>query len=507
MKRRFSLFTLLASLWLATVSAQLSPLPDNSRYDMPTTFVTEGDGESLKIMVDALARSVGLTPIVDSVPDTPITINIDEPKPFRQLWSTVLSLYNLDYLLQDNDVVVIGPSAVIAGLGGAGQMAPVSDPNAEIVSRFYRVNNSPSDVAIILRQAVPGVEVTELESVNSVAVRGSQAQQDEVQAVLSQFDRAAAEGTPNVLRVYSLANAKASVLAEVLQSSGIESSIITADEAQEGEDGEPVISNLQSSEEKAFTVVADDRTNTLIVTATPDIQTQIADLIPSLDVPQAQVNVQVRIQEVTSRAANNLGINLSAGFGNFAATLLDGGLNFIFDAQNAITGLNLGAVLDTLETQGLSRRVDDGNMTVLNNGVGKMKSGGRIEITYDSDGGEVATRTIEFGVILEITPRISSDGRIIMDVSAEVSDLLTPFNEGGIPQRIDFSERTINSTVTLEPGQTVLLGGLLQSEFSQTESGLPVVSDLPVIGNLFKDTELEDTSSELLLIVTASVVE
>ena len=472
MIRRLSLFTLLASLWLATASAQLSPLPENPRYDMPTTFVTEGDGESLRIMVDALARSVGLTPIVDSVPDTPITVNIDEPKPFRQLWNTVLSLYNLDYLLQENDVVVIGPSSVIASLSGPSEMAPVTDPNAEVVSRFYRVNNSPTDVAVIVRQAVPGVEVTELESVSSIAVRGTQAQQDEVQAVINQFDRAAEDGTPSVLRIYSLANAKASVLAEVLQSSGVERSIASADSAEEGEEGITSLNNVQVSDEKAFTVVADDRTNTLIVTATPEIQAQIADLIPSLDVPQPQVNVQVRIQEVTSRAANNLGINLSAGFGNFAATLLDTGLNFIFDAQNAITGLNLGAVLDTLETQGLSRRVDDGNMTVLNNGIGKMKSGGRIEISYASANGDIQTRTIEFGVILEITPRISSDGRIIMDVAAEVSDLLTPFNEGGIPQRIDFSERTINSTVTLEPGQTVLLGGLLQSEFSPNRKWL-----------------------------------
>lgn len=496
MNRFFGLPLLLAALWLSTTFAQVAPLPDDSRFDMPVTFVTEMDGESLQVMVDALARSVGLTPIVDSVPATDITINIDEAKPFRQIWNTVLSLYNLDYTLQDNDVVVIGPSAAISSLRGQGTV--VADPNAEIVSRFYRVNNNPADVALIIRQAVPGVEVTELASVQSIAVRGTQAQQDEVQGVLGQFDQAG-NASPNVLRVYRLSNAKASTLAEVLQSSGVESSIADAEDEE--------ANAFQISEEKSFTVVADDRTNTLVVTAPPEIQAQIADLLPLLDVPQPQVNVQVRIQEVTSRAANNLGINLQAGLGNFAATVLDSGLSFIFDAQTAISGLNLGAVLDTLESQGLSRRVDDGNMTVLNNGSGRMKSGGRIEISFSSANGDIQTRTIEFGVILEITPRISSDGRIIMDVTAEVSDLLTPFNEGGIPQRIDFSERTISSTVTLEAGQTVLLGGLLQSEFSQTETGVPVLSSVPIVGNLFKQSGLEDTSSELLLIVTADVVE
>ena len=505
MKRFLSITVLLLSLCQLALAQKVAPLPDDERYDAPATFVTEMEGESLRVMVEALARSIGLTPIVESVPDKEITINIDDPKPFRQLWRTVLTLYNLDYVLQENDVVVIGPEADIAALKLNSQ--PVaSDPNAEVVSRFYRVNNSPADVALIIRQAVPGVEVSELESVQSVAVRGSQAQQDEVRSVLNQFDQAG-DATPSVLRVYKLANAKASVLAEVLQSSGIERSTTSAENAQEGDGGELVANNVEFSEEKAFTVVADDRTNTLVVTATPDIQTQIADLIPSLDVAQQQVNVQIRIQEISQRAANNLGIDITAGLGRFASTIVGGSLNFIFDAQSNISGLNLGAVLDTLETQGLSRRVDDGNMTVLNNGTGRMKSGGRIEITFGSSEGEIQTRTIEFGVILEVTPRVSSDGRIILDVSAEVSDLLTPFNQGGIPQRIDFSERLVSSTVTLEPGQTVLMSGLLQSEFTSSESGVPILSSLPLVGNLFKTTQLEDNSSELLLIVTADVIE
>ena len=504
MKRFLSITVLLLSLCQPALAQQVAPLPGGERYDAPATFITEMEGESLRVMVEALARSIGLTPIVEKVPNDIITVNIDEPKPFRQLWNTVLTLYGLDYVLQENDVVVVGPEAAIAALK-LGSQPMTTDPNAEIVARFYRVNNNPADVALIIRQAVPGVEVSELESVQSIAVRGSQAQQDEVRSVLSQFDQAVGSGTPPTLRVYRLANAKASVLAEVLQSSGLESSIASTEGVEGNVDG--VVVNDPATQEKAFTVVADDRTNTLIVTAPPEIQAQIADLIPSLDVAQSQVNVQIRIQEISQRAANNLGIDLTAGLGSFASTIVGGSLNFIFDAQNNISGLNLGAVMDTLETQGLSRRVDDGNMTVLNNGVGRMKSGGRIEITFGSSEGEIQTRTIEFGVILEVTPRVSSDGRIILDVSAEVSDLLTPFSEGGIPQRIDFSERLVSSTVTLEPGQTVLMSGLLQSEFSSSESGVPILSSLPLVGNLFKQTQLEDNSSELLLIVTADVVE
>ena len=511
MKRLFGL-TLLAALGF-NAAAQLAPLPEAVRFNEPTVLVSEQDGELLRALVESLARGVGLTPIVESIPETVVTINIDNPKPFRQVWNTLLTLNNLDYVLQDNDIVVVGPTAAIAGLRSQTQTVNPADPNAEVIFRFYRVNNNPADVALIIRQAVPGAEVSELPSVNSVSVRGTQAQQDEALSVLSQFDQAN-RTTPTVLRVYTLANAKASTLAEVLQTSGIERSIDAVADAlgesggtASGGDTAAVIATPTATEAQPFTVVADDRTNSLIVTASPEIQAQIASLIPQLDVAQQQVNVQVRIQEITSRAAANLGINLAAGIGSFATTILGGSLNFIFDAQNNVSGLNLGAVLDTLESQGLSRRVDDSSMTVLNNGTFDIKSGGRIEITYPGNDGTISQRTINFGVIIQVTPRISSDGRVILDVNAEISDLLTPFNEGGIPQRIDFSERKVSSTVTLEPGQTVLLGGLIQNRLSQSQQGVPLLSNIPVVGNLFKTNSTSRSDTELLLVVTADVVE
>lgn len=490
---------LLAALWLGFAWAQLEPLPNEARFDTPTTFVTEAGGESLRAMIDALARTAGLTPIVDSVPASPVSFNIDQPKPFRQIWTVVLTQYGLDYALLDNDVVVVGPPSSVAGFkAGTATVAQDQQQGAAQsgITQFYRVNNNPEDVATIVRQAVPGVQVTVLGSVRSISVQGTQGQQDRVRALLEQFDQAS-DATPNVLRIYQLSNANATALAEVLGNADL----------RVGSESTAADGGTLISESRSFTVVADERTNTLIVTAPPGIQAQIAELIPQLDVPQQQVNVQVRIQEISSTAANRLGINLTAGLGNFAATLLSNGLSFIFDAQSAVSGLNLGSVLDTLESQGLSRRVDDSNMTVLNNGTGNMKSGGRIEITFEGADGAISQRTIEFGVIIEVKPRISSDGRIILDVSAEVSDLLTPFSEGGIPQRIDFSERKVTSTVTLEPGQTVLLGGLMQNQFTSSQSGVPVLSSLPVVGGLFRTTIAENDDTDLLLIVTADVLE
>ena len=488
--KRLRFFLLAVVLFAAslTAAAQLAPLPDDPRFDTPVTFRTKSDGESLRAMVQALAGAINLTAVVDDVPDTLIIYDIGEPKPFRQVWNIVLALNDLDYALLENNLVVVGTSASIARLRQPQFAAP---PSAELLQRFYRVSGDVNAIADFLRQELPGLTINVFEALNSLSVRGTAEQLAEVEAVLAEIDRTV-ETAPLEQRLYTLSNADAASLAVVLQQSGLKA-------ATEVEGA--VVQDFE------FIVVAEPRTNSLIVTAPAALQQQLSDLIVQLDIPQPQVNVQVRIQEIERRTAANLGINLTAGLGNFAATVLDGGLNFVFDAQRAISGLNIGAVLDTLESQGLSRRVDDSTLTMLSNQAGRLQSGGRIELTFPGAQGEIQQRTIEFGVIVEVTPRISADGRVILDVNAAVSDLLVPLAEGGIPQRIDFSERRVSSTVTLEPGQTVLLGGLFQNTFSTTVQGVPVLSAIPIIGNLFSTTTTSERNTELLLVVNATVIE
>lgn len=489
-------FLLLAcSLFASTASAQRAPLPDDERFDAPISLTTRGDGEELSSVVAALASVVQLTPIVDDVPDDLVRFDIRDPKPFRQVWNIVLGLHDLDYLLLENDVIVVGTEASVARFREQERVAEV-DPDSEVVQRFYRVFGRPDDIATLLREAVPQVDVTVIGELDTLSVRGTETQQERVTETLDQFDRPVEE-VALVQRVYTLSHARAEDLAEVLQESGVTATI--NGQAENGENG--------SRDERLFTVVAEPRTNSLIITASAVLQDRIAELIEPLDMAQPQVNVQVRIQEISRRSASNLGIDLNAGIGSFATEVLGGGLNFVFDSQRALTGLNIGAVLDTLETQGLSRSLDDSTLTMLNNRTGRLNSGGRIEITFPGEDGQVQERTLEFGVIIEVTPQIAADGSVILEVVAEVSDLLTPFGEGGIPQRIDFTTREVSSTVSLQPGQTALLGGLLQNSFTQTVRRTPVLGSIPLIGELFRSTVTEEDSTDLLLVVTADVLD
>jgi type IV pilus assembly protein PilQ len=479
MKRVLSLLTCVALLGLAPVLAQPAELPADARFDQRVSFSTGLAGENLGTMLDALARAVGLTPIVDDVAVRTIVYDIGEPKPFRQVWSLVLTLNDLDYLLQENDIVVLGTSDSLARLRRAPETVVEGDPK---VQRFYRVNNDVDTVVRLLRLAVPAATVEGLPGTAAVMVIATEVQHEQVASTLAEFDRPA-EVLPLEQRTYFLSNSTATGLAETLRATGVV-----------GEENGTLIDT--------FTVVADARTNSLIVTGTAAVQARLGALIAELDSPQPQVNVQVRIQEITRRSALDLGINWSTGIGNFTANILSGGLSFIFDTTQVISSLNVLAVLDALETQGLSRRVDDSNITVLNNGQGTIQSGGQVFITLP--GTPPIERTIPYGVQIDVTPRITADGRITLEVSAKVEDVLSTTND---PTFLNLSSRNLNSTVTVEEGQTLLLGGLLQNSLAVTRQRLPIIGSIPVIGDLLGSTVTEENDIDLLLIVTATIID
>jgi len=353
------------------------------------------------------------------------------------------------------------------------------------VERIYRVNNEPSQVAAVLQRVVPSARVDVLPGTNALLVVATEERHEAVATALLEFD-APADVVPLVQRTYFLSNARASELASTLQDTVLIS------------DSENGTQRLDD-----FTVIAEPRTNALIVTGTAAVQARMAELIRELDDPQRQVNIQVRIQEITRSAAFTLGIDWGAGFGNLTTQVLSGGLGFIFDTTQVISSLNVLAVLDALETQGLSRRVDDSNITVVDNGTGSIQSGGTIFITLPGANQNIE-RTIPYGVQIEVTPRIAADGRITLEVDASVEDVLSTTAD---PTFLELSTRAVNTVVSVDPGQTVLLGGLLQNSLSLSRNQIPVLGSLPLIGDLFSRNITEEDSVDLLIIVTAQVLD
>ncbi|MFQ5970770.1 MAG: type II and III secretion system protein family protein [Alphaproteobacteria bacterium] len=236
-----------------------------------------------------------------------------------------------------------------------------------------------------------------------------------------------------------------------------------------------------------------------------------------------QVNLRVRIAEVSREVTKRFGVNfdiistigdvtfgLFSGsapldvFGNLA-TRTDGANNASF--QYASGDVNVDALVDALEEEGLLTLLAEPNLTALNGETASFLAGGEFPIPVPQDNGNVTIEFKKFGVALAFTPTILDSGRISLAVVPEVSAL----SSAGAIELQGFtipalSTRRADTTVELGSGQSLAIAGLLQNETKQDIDEFPGLADLPIIGTLFRSTEFQNDETELVIIVTPILV-
>ena len=390
------------------------------------------------------------------------------------------------------------------------QTVSVAPPAVVTVVQTYEVKGDPTALKVFLENTYPGIKVTVAPNQKILIVNATATEQAQVKQLLATVDKPtpAAPVSPiqTVRRTFSLSYAKASKIAAVLTqiTGGAQPTTIGTGAQLTVLPG----TTAATATPVQVSIVADDDSNTLIVSGTPEQVDSIIAVLPSLDKPQSLVNIGIRIQEVTNSASRALGIDWSIGLGNFSGSIVNGALSFLFDATRSVAGLNIGAALNALETQKLSKKINDSTITVLNNGKGILKSGGRIEIqsppSASSTSSQLASRTLTYGVQLEVSPTVASNGDITLAVNANVSNILDANNTSST--RIDFTDRSSESTVRLKDGQTLLMGSLLATSQDSTDQGIPGLSAIPLIGDLFKKSSTSSDQTQLLIVVTANII-
>jgi len=425
-------------------------------------------------------------------------------------------------------------------------VAPVATPQL-LERQTYQTNANAVDIAALVNTEFPGVVTSTLGKTDSkiLVVRAPSSVQVQVKSFLEQVDPVAVIQRPDITqRTFQLVNAKAVDIKTVLENTlktattpTVNPSDVTPTSAQVAQQfqngasqsatgGNAVIgaainaANAQNAANAANTastptvaapanavsIIADARTNTLIARGTQLQINQIAELIPTLDRRLPSINVQVRIQEVSETATNTLGLDWSAGLGNFTTKILGGSLTGIFDATKSLAGFNIGATLTALEKQGVSKRVDDSNVT-LDGGQPEaiLKSGGELSINIVGNGTQKIEKTLPYGVQISLTnARVDPDGTIHVDVASKVTDFITPPTEVAL---INTTNREARTSITLKSGQTALLGGLLTNKDKTNSTGVPFLSSIPLIGNLFKTETRESERTQILLVVSANILE
>jgi general secretion pathway protein D len=150
---------------------------------------------------------------------------------------------------------------------------------------------------------------------------------------------------------------------------------------------------------------------------------------------------------------------------------------------------------------------------VLNNQTANLQVGDRVPIITQQAVSTVTTdapivNSVEYedtGVILKVTPRVNRGGMVMLDISQEVSEVASATTTG--IQSPTIQERKINSSVAVQDNETIVLGGLISDSRTQTHTGIPYLQDVPVLGNLFRDTGDNKTRTELMVLITPHVID
>ncbi|HUT49101.1 MAG TPA: type II and III secretion system protein family protein [Alphaproteobacteria bacterium] len=242
-----------------------------------------------------------------------------------------------------------------------------------------------------------------------------------------------------------------------------------------------------------------------------------------------QVNLRVRIVEVSRSVVRNLGINwdtISLLGGSITAGIATGGATFVGNAFTAgadiltrRNGSNSGVfayrgqrntingVLDALQTQGLVKTLAEPNLTAISGETASFLAGGEFPVPVPQDGGVITITYKKFGVGLSFTPTIIGPNRINLKVNPEVSQLS---NAGAVQiQGVavpSLTTRRASTTVELASGQSFAIAGLLQNNFTKDLSKVPGIGDIPILGKLFTSENFRRDESELVIIVTPYLV-
>jgi pilus assembly protein CpaC len=234
-----------------------------------------------------------------------------------------------------------------------------------------------------------------------------------------------------------------------------------------------------------------------------------------------QVNVRVRIAEVSKQVLRNLGINWDVAIqqGGFAFGMATAfpvavgstlRLNRIRrNGPNRVCRTaDLTATMDLLSQEGMVSVLAEPNLTAVSGQTATFLAGGEFPIPVSQDNNTVTVEFRQFGVSLAFTPTILNSNRINMRVRPEVSSTSTQ-NQADLDQFIvpSLVVRRAETTVELASGQTFAIAGLVQSQNTITANEVPGLGDIPILGELFKSDQFQHNESELVILATPYVVQ
>ncbi len=280
------------------------------------------------------------------------------------------------------------------------------------------------------------------------------------------------------------------------------------------------------------TITADETTNSILIYGNRRDYALIEDALRQLDIPPAQVLIEAAISEVTLTNSLRYGLQTIFQSGRTNSVLTDsqtsinvpgtGTTSVIPQIVRSFPGFSflyadkdISAILNALEGLTHVNVLSSPKLMVINNQTASLQVGNQVPVVNGSVSSGLSgavTNSVDYrdtGVILKITPRVNAGGLVLLDIAQEVSQVSKTSTGGGTVanQSPTFSTRRIATSIAIQDGETIALGGLISDNSTRSRSGIPLLSRIPVIGPfLFGSTDNTTDRTELLILLRPRVI-
>jgi general secretion pathway protein D len=272
----------------------------------------------------------------------------------------------------------------------------------------------------------------------------------------------------------------------------------------------------EATGEPRIRVAADEVKNALLIEASAADYRRLMRVIGTLDVMPNQVLLEATIAEITLNDQLKFGLRWTLQSKNASYTFTDdvaGAVSSVFPGFSyALKAANIAGALNALNQITDVNVISSPSLTVMDNRTAFLQVGDQVPITTQSAAvfGAGSTPIInsvsyrDTGVLLAMTPRVNQSGRVLLDIEQEVSTV-APTTSSGIDSPT-FRQRRVKTSVAVNNGEALVLGGLIQDSKTLARNQIPILGDVPFVGNLFKHKDDQIGKTELIIMITPHVV-
>ena len=517
-------------------------------------FVAVPSGKVIKILPDANARQLPANDLPNSVSSTSDEIvtqviqvrNVSAAQLVPILRPLIPQYGHLAAYPSSNMLIIADRAANVNRMARIiERIDQAGDADIEVIRLEHA---SSADIVRVLNslagaqgaEGAGGAKIVTDDRTNSVLLSGEASQRLRLRALIAHLDTPLESGGDTQVRYLRYADAEKIAAKLKEQAQGTAAAVAGGGQAA-----------AAAASDQSIMIWAEPETNALVITAPPKVMRSLMQVVDRLDIRRAQVLIEAMLVEVSTDASRDLGVNwivdgssdnflvglfnqaiggvsladVAAGYdaitnppadgGNGAAGVTAPGGFTLAAGRRQDSGTNFAAILRALASNGDTNVVSMPSVITLDNEEAQIKVAQEVPFvtgSYTNAGQNAGAvnpfQTIqreEVGNILKITPQITDEDTVLLKIEQESSGIAAAASQVSTNDLVT-NKRTISTRVLVDDGGMIVLGGLIEDRLTESESKVPLLGSIPLLGELFRTRSVQKTKSNLMVFIRPRII-